>query len=480
MVRSGWEEESKMVFSSAIFLFIFLPVVFGLSLLPLPLGVKNGLLVVASLIFYAFGEPVYVGLMVASTLVNYIFGRLLGRKTQKEAGRRVLLWTAVVINLLVLGVFKYAGFLAATWNSIFHTGHAVPEIALPIGISFFTFQALSYVVDVYRDRDTVQRSFWKLLLYISFFPQLIAGPIIRYHDVAVQLESRVMAVDRIVPGIRRFIKGLFKKLWIANSMGAVADAVYGADILSYSAPVAWLGAICYTLQIYYDFSGYSDMAIGLAAMFGFEFRENFEHPYSSLDIREFWRRWHISLSGWFREYVYIPLGGNRKGKVKTERNKLIVFLLTGIWHGADWSFVIWGLIHGMMVVLEDTILPVRKCRSRVIRNLYTWLVVVVAFVFFRADGIREAGQMLRVMVTGCSMNRASVSFLAEQASAYHVCMAGSAILFSYPVSQRLQQKLSGNRKRYEKLLAAGSLCMLVLCMLNLASASYNPFIYFRF
>ncbi|MBR1865222.1 MAG: MBOAT family protein [Lachnospiraceae bacterium] len=471
-----------MVFSSAIFLFIFLPVIFGLSLLPFPIRVKNGLLVAASLVFYAFGEPVYVFLMIASTLVNYIFGRLLGgsRQNQTRTGRRVLLWTAVGINLFILGVFKYAAFMVTTWNSIFRTGYHIPAIALPIGISFFTFQALSYVVDVYRDRDTVQKSFWKLLLYISFFPQLIAGPIVRYHDVAVQLEHRVMAADGIVSGIQRFIKGLFKKLWIANSMGVIADAVYAADIASYNALVAWLGAICYTLQIYYDFSGYSDMAIGLAAMFGFEFRENFEHPYRSLDIREFWRRWHISLSGWFREYVYIPLGGNRNGKVKTERNKLIVFLLTGIWHGADWTFVLWGLIHGIMVVLEDTVLPIRKCRSKVIRNLYTWLVVVVAFVFFRADGIREAGQMIRMMFTGFCMNRASVCFLMEQVSAYHVSIGLFAILFSYPVSQKIGQRVRGHQGHYECVLAVGSICMLVLCMLNLASASYNPFIYFRF
>lgn len=471
-----------MVFSSAIFLFVFLPVIFGLSLLPLPIRVKNGLLVAASLIFYAFGEPVYVFLMTASTLVNYIFGRFLGRNRENRTGtgRKALLWVSVGINLLILGVFKYAAFLVTTWNSLFHTDYNIPEIALPVGISFFTFQALSYVVDVYREPDTVQKSFWKLLLYISFFPQLIAGPIIRYHDIAVQLENRVMSADRIVPGIQRFIKGLFKKLWIANSMGVIADAVYAADIMSYNALVAWLGAVCYTLQIYYDFSGYSDMAIGLAAMFGFDFKENFEHPYSSMDIREFWRRWHISLSGWFREYVYILLGGNRKGKVKTERNKLIVFLLTGIWHGADWTFVVWGLIHGIVVVLEDTVLPIRKCKSKVIRNLYTWLVVIAAFVFFRADGIREAGQMLQMMFTGFSMNRASVSFLAEQMSAYHLCIAALAVLFSYPVSQKLAQKMSKKRVHYERFLAVGSLCMLALCMLNLASAAYNPFIYFRF
>ncbi len=471
-----------MVFSSAIFLFVFLPVVFGLSLLPVPLRVKNGILVVASIFFYAFGEPVYVFLMLASAFVNYIFGILLAKRERQQSTtyRKIVLLIALVINIGTLGVFKYAGFVVETCNSFFHTQFKQPDIALPIGISFFTFQALSYVIDVYRDQNTVQRSFWKLLLYISFFPQLIAGPIIRYHDVAVQLENRVMTTDKMVIGIRRFIKGLFKKLWIANCMGSIADSVFTIDIMSYNAPVAWLGAICYTLQIYYDFSGYSDMAIGLAAMFGFDFKENFEHPYGSLDIREFWRRWHISLSGWFKEYVYIPLGGNRKGKVRTEINKFIVFLLTGIWHGANWTFILWGIIHGVMVILEDTILPIRKLNSRVVRNLYTWLVVIIAFVFFRADNIKIGGAMVKTMFTGFRINAASTGFLREQLSIYHVMVGIFAVLFSYPITQRIREWLGKRQKHYEKIVAVGSICMLVLCMLNLASASYNPFIYFRF
>lgn len=495
-----------MVFSSAIFLFVFLPIVFGLSLLPVSLKLKNGLLIFASLFFYAFGEPVYVFLMIVSTLINYLFGRLLGKMDKeypdnkagvfketsyRDNGRehptkrdrqrsRLILWIAVIINIAMLGVFKYAGFAVETWNLVFHTTYRVPEIALPIGISFFTFQAMSYVIDVYRDRTVMQKSFWKLLLYISFFPQLIAGPIIRYHDVERQLNSRTMKPEQIVSGIQRFIKGLFKKLWVANTMGSIADSVYALDILSYNAPVAWLGAVCYTLQIYYDFSGYSDMAIGLAAMFGFTFKENFEHPYSSMDIREFWRRWHISLSGWFREYVYIPLGGNRKGRGRTEFNKMIVFLLTGIWHGASWTFVLWGVFHGIMIVLEDTILPIRRLNIKIIRNLYTWLIVTVAFVFFRADSIIYAGQMILEMFTGFSKNAASVSFLSEQMSAYHIFVGILAILFSYPIAGRIGEKMSNNGRLQEGLTAVCSIGMLLLSMLNLASASYNPFIYFRF
>lgn len=468
-----------MVFSSAVFLFIFLPVIFGLSLLPFSLKVKNAILIIASLFFYAFGEPVYVILMVFSTFINYLLGILLGRDFSKNI-RKVFLVIAVVINILIIGVFKYSGFIVETWNAIFHASVKIPQIALPIGISFFTFQAMSYVIDVYRDKGIVQRSFWKLLLYISFFPQLIAGPIIRYHDIDYQLENRVITSDKTVRGIQRFIKGLFKKLLIANNVGVIADSVYSLDILSFNSAVAWLGAVCYTLQIYYDFSGYSDMAIGLASMFGFEFKENFDHPYSSLDIKEFWRKWHMSLSGWFKEYVYIPLGGNRKGKLRTEINKLIVFLLTGIWHGANWTFVIWGLFHGLMIVLEDTIIPIRKINNKVFRNIYTWLIVVIAFVFFRAETIGQAGNMISMMFTGFNMNKMSLSFLSEQLSMYHIFIGLIAIVFSYPVASVIGRKILSNEKNGQRCLAVGSMVMLIICILNLASASYNPFIYFRF
>lgn len=468
-----------MVFSSAIFLFIFLPVVFGICLLPLSLRVKNGVLVAASLFFYAFGEPVYVFLMIASTLFNYLAGVILGKIKTEGTGKAVLV-LAVLVNVALIGVFKYAGFLVTTCNFLFHRNWPVPEIPLPIGISFFTFQAMSYVIDVFRDRATVQKSFWKLFLYISFFPQLIAGPIIRYHDVASQLTERTMETDQVVRGMQRLIRGLFKKLWIANTMGSMADAVYGLPIGSYHSLVGWLGAVCYTLQIYYDFSGYSDMAIGLAGMFGFSFGENFDHPYAALDIREFWRKWHISLSSWFKEYVYIPLGGSHRGKVRTECNKLIVFALTGIWHGADWTFVMWGLFHGLMVVLEDTVLPVRKLSYKLLRNLYVWLVVVVAFVFFRADGVSQAFAMFHCMFAGFDMNSASVSFLSGLLSFYHVLAVTGAVLFSYPVSAWIGKKLPADGKKRETVAALSSIVMLVLCMIHLASAAYNPFIYFRF
>ena len=346
-----------MVFSSAIFLFVFLPIVCALYFCAPGIKTKNALLIIASLIFYAFGEPVYILLMLASIAVNYMFGRLIGvfSKNENQAGRKLCLILAVIANIGVLGVFKYTGFIVENLNHINGINIKNPNIALPIGISFFTFQALSYVIDVYREPELEQKNLFNLVLYVSFFPQLIAGPIIRYNEIAKQINSRKSSTDMAAAGIQRFIRGLAKKLIIANGAGYIADAIFKLNIGDYGFFVAWVGAISYTLQIYYDFSGYSDMAIGMAKIFGFEFSENFKHPYCSKSIKEFWRRWHISLSTWFKEYVYIPLGGNRKGKLRTEINKLIVFALTGIWHGANWTFLVWGMIHGVANVLEDTV-----------------------------------------------------------------------------------------------------------------------------
>ncbi len=474
-----------MVFSSAIFLFAFLPIIFCLYyILPSSDFAKNGLLIIASLLFYAFGEPIYVFLMIGSTVVNYIFGRILGAGNlhggKKGFIRKIILVLDVILNIVILGVFKYAGFIVASMNQFFHTGIPVPAIALPVGISFFTFQALSYVIDVYRNEEAEQKSFFKLLLYISFFPQLIAGPIIRYHDISGQIENRPADVGKIVSGMQRFTKGLFKKLIWANGLGCIADKVFMLEIAEYNLLVAWLGAVSYTLQIYYDFSGYSDMAIGLAAMFGFRFQENFEHPYSACSIKDFWRRWHISLSTWFKEYVYIPMGGNRRKKWNTECNKMVVFILTGIWHGASWTFIIWGLIHGIANVLEDTVLQVQKCRSKVVCNVYTWLVVTTAFVMFRADTVMAGISMLKAMFANFAMDVSSAGFLRESLNPYNICILGTAFLFSYPVSRRVREKFGHMGKGYHFVLSVGSLILLLLCILNLASTSYNPFIYFRF
>ena len=315
-----------MTFSSVSFLCLFLPAVFGLYHILPGARAKNALLIAASLLFYAWGEPVYILLMILSVLVNWLAGRWIG---SARKGARLPMVLAVVFNLALLGVFKYSGFLMETLGAVTGLALPVPRISLPIGISFFTFQAMSYVLDVYWNPGQMQKSFWRLLLYISFFPQLIAGPIVRYHDIEGQLSSRTVTADGTAAGLRRFLAGLAKKMLLANAMAVVADGIFGMDLSILSAPAAWIGAIAYLFQIYFDFSGYSDMAIGLSRMFGFTFPENFRYPYAALGIKDFWRRWHISLSGWFRDYLYIPLGGNRKGKVRTWLNQLIVFFCTG-------------------------------------------------------------------------------------------------------------------------------------------------------
>lgn len=335
-----------MVFSSLTFLCIFLPAVFLLYTLIPSLKAKNTLLIIASLIFYAYGEPVYVLLMIASSLVNYICA--LNCADRERTKSKVFLAAAIVINLGLLAVFKYTGMFVTSLNTLAGLKIPVPEIALPIGISFFTFQALSYVIDVYRGTVERQKNYFHVLLYISFFPQLIAGPIVKYRDISESIASREQNAKDVARGMRRFICGLCKKVLIANAMGQVADVIFSNDIAALSAFPTWLGAVAYLFQIYYDFSGYSDMAIGLGRMFGFRFKENFLYPYAATNIQDFWRKWHISLSTWFKEYLYIPLGGNRKGKARTVLNRLIVFFLTGLWHGANWTFVVWGAVARLL------------------------------------------------------------------------------------------------------------------------------------
>ena len=340
-----------MVFSSPTFLFLFLPAVFLVNLLfRRSVRWSNVLLLLASLLFYAWGEPVCVLLMLFTTLVNYLAARAMARFPAK---RRFWCGLAVVWSIGTLVFFKYTDFLIENLNGLFSLSLPLPHIALPIGISFFTFQAMSYVLDVYRGDARLSRNYFDVLLYIALFPQLIAGPIVKYHDVDEQLHQRTITVEKTASGFRRFCFGLAKKVLIANTLAMTADAVYALPLESVAAPAAWLGAVCYLFQIYFDFSGYSDMAIGLGLAFGFEFKENFHYPYVAGTMQEFWRRWHISLSTWFREYVYIPLGGNRKGKLRTGLNKLAVFFLTGLWHGASWNFAVWGLYHGGFLMLES-------------------------------------------------------------------------------------------------------------------------------
>ena len=458
-----------MVFSSAIFLFVFLPAVFLLDRLARGVRLKNALLLAASLIFYAFGQPVYLPLLLVSVLLNYLCGLL-------AAGRypRLGVGIAVAGGIGMLAVYKYADFAIGTVNSLFGLSLPLTGIALPIGISFFTFQGLSYVIDVYRDRTLVARSFFKVLLYISYFPQLIAGPIVKYHDIEKEIDARHTTPQETALGIRRFICGLAKKLLVSNAMGQMADTVFALPAGEIGMFAAWTGAVCYTLQIYFDFSGYSDMAIGMGHMFGFHFLENFNYPYASTTIKEFWRRWHISLSTWFRDYLYIPLGGNRKGRGRTWVNRFLVFFATGLWHGASWNFVLWGLWHGLFSVLEDCgALPVKRFKGRLTGRVYTLLVVVLGFTLFRADTLAQAGAMFAAMFTGIGLEWAGTAAVCARLTPVFLLTLAFALALSFPVSKRFQPK-------NDTVTLAGALVLLVLCMFNLSAGTFNPFIYFRF
>ena len=471
-----------MVFSSFVFLCVFLPVVLILHSAIKNQTIRNGLLLAASLLFYAYGEPVYIILMIVSALYNYVFALLLSKYQKK-----VFLVLAVVVNIGVLCAFKYTDFLLASLNTAFGLSLPLPEISLPIGISFFTFQALSYVIDVYRGEVEVQKNYAKVLLYISLFPQLIAGPIVRYQDIEQEINHRTVNLRQTAFGLRRFIVGLSKKVLIANAMGVAADYVFNCGAANINILAAWIGAIAYLMQIYYDFSGYSDMAIGLGKMFGFHFKENFEHPYISSTIQEFWRRWHISLSSWFKDYVYIPLGGNRKGKVRTVLNRLIVFFLTGLWHGANWTFILWGLFHGFFLLLEEAIPQIRKI-PKVLLHIYSLLVVTVGFVVFRADSISEAFLFIAKMFSGFDFSAGMTSFALQTLTPYFIVMLIAAILCCGPISKltkwvgqlETKETLTNMEQCAQVLTFVLSWVLLGWCMIRLAGGSYNPFIYFRF
>lgn len=369
-----------MVFSNLFFLYVFLPLLMLAYFILKNNAYRRGVLVAFSLLFYAWGEPVCVFLMIGLVAADYLFGRLIG-STRVQSRRKLWLTLAIVSNLGVLGFYKYLGFLTETVNAVFSVTIPVVSVSMPIGISFFTFQTMSYVIDVYREDADVQKSFFRLLLYVSFFPQLIAGPIVRYKDIEAQLESRAVPAAQFNDGLFRFAQGLAKKALIADSCATVINALYGlTDVTLLS---RWAGAVFFTLQLYFDFSGYSDMAIGLGRMFGFRFLENFNYPYISGSITEFWRRWHMSLGNWFREYVYIPLGGNRKGKLKQYRNIAVVWFLTGFWHGANWNYILWGVYFGAILMLEKTfLLKILDRLPGFVRRLYAILLVGFGWILF--------------------------------------------------------------------------------------------------
>jgi alginate O-acetyltransferase complex protein AlgI len=479
-----------MVFSSPIFLFVFLPLTLALYYV-LPRAAKNGFLLFASLVFYAWGEIFFVLVMLASISFNYIFGRLIGGAGPGR--KKGFLAAGVAANLSLLAYFKYANFIVDNLQQLgWLAGVEWSEVHLPLGISFFTFQAMSYLVDVYRGENKAQKSLVNVALYIALFPQLIAGPIVRYHDIARQIRDRTIDLLLVNSGLQRFVYGLAKKVLIANPLGLVADEIFALSGGDLSTGTAWLGIACYTLQIYFDFSGYSDMAIGLGRMLGFRFLENFNYPYVSRSIKEFWRRWHISLSSWFRDYLYIPLGGNRVGGLRTYFNLLIVFCLCGLWHGASWTFLTWGLFHGAFLVLERT--PFGRILGTlpsVLRHLYTLLVVMAGWVFFRTESMGEAMQFFSALA-GMSIADGQAPAVSQFLNLKVTILLVVGTLLATPLSSRLNAiLLRWTRAGDPEVIGPGPVAyatgnvillttLFILSLMAIGANAYNPFIYFRF
>lgn len=468
-----------MLFSSIVFLFTFLPAVMLLYYL-LPVRFRNVILLLASLVFYAWGEPVYLFLMLLSILFNYFSGLDIARNLQdKRAAKRSLVFN-LIINLAVLGFFKYEGFVLDTLNGILPVHISYHALPLPIGISFYTFQILSYIIDVYRGNVKVQTNLPNFALYVTMFPQLIAGPIVQYADVDEQLASREVSWTKFGEGSMYFIRGLAKKVLLANTSGMIFTEVSGLAKGNIAVMTAWLGAFAYMFQIYFDFSGYSDMAIGLGKMFGFEFNMNFNYPYVSKSITEFWRRWHISLSSWFRDYVYIPLGGNRVSKIKHIRNLLIVWFLTGLWHGAAWNFVAWGLYYGVILIIEKYLLsPVLDRLPDVVRHIYSIVLVVIGWVLFFSSSFGQAADYIRVMFGAGAhgfADRESMYLLTSNLILWLILIFGSTPLVHFRYEHMLRSKKWNTTIINSVVYAA----LFIVCIAYLVTETYNPFLYFRF
>ena len=470
-----------MLFSSMIFLWFFLPLVFC-SYYLIDKRFKNILLLISSIIFYAWGGVSYSLIMLSSIIINYIFALLIDKAIEDNnlKNKKIYLALCVIINLSILGYFKYTNFIISIINSLSQNKIIeLTNIVLPIGISFYTFQALSYVIDVYRGHNKAQKNIFNLALYISFFPQLIAGPIVKYHDIENQILNRNESLENIFYGIKRFIYGLSKKVILANMFALSCDEILKQPTDELGTALVWCASVLYTLQIYYDFSGYSDMAIGLGRMFGFNFLENFNYPYISKSIKEFWRRWHISLSTWFKEYLYIPLGGNRKRKLFTYINLLIVFFATGLWHGASYNFILWGLFHGFFLVIERIFLGklLENNKLKFINHIYVIFVFVIGWVLFRADDLKHAFELYKLMFSYKESIYTVRYFFYPQTFVCFIFGILFSGLFQSIFPKVREATFSSKVYIFESVI---QFILLFICIMYLVNGTYNPFIYFRF
>ena len=466
-----------MVFSSIVFLYIFLPIMLLIYFI-VPNKFKNAVMILASLIFFAWGEVRYIFIMLLLAIMDYICGQKINKYFENKNKKKMFLFIDVGVNLLILFFFKYADFIITNINHITNLDIPLLNIPLPIGVSFNTFQSLSYIIDVYRGTVKCEKSFYNYLAYTTLFPQIIAGPIVRYETIDKELEKKNISIDNFTIGIKRFIIGLGKKVLIANNIGALWNIIEIGDYSNLTFVLSWFGIIAFALQIYFDFSGYSDMAIGLAKIFGMDFDENFNFPYISKSITEFWRRWHMTLSSWFKDYVYIPLGGNRKGFIKQIRNILIVWFLTGAWHGASWNFILWGLYFGVILILEKLfILKVLEKTGKIFSHIYAIILILIGWVIFAFEDLSKIGTYFNAMF--------NINNFVNNETLYYVRNYGLitiiGILCSTLIIKNFIEKLNkSDKKRYKILEIIFYMAIFILCTANLVSDSFNPFLYFRF
>jgi len=467
-----------LVFSSLTFIYFFLPIVL-ISYFIVPMKAKNIIILISGIIFYAWGEPFYIIIMLFSTAIDYTAGRLIHKFDKKEKMRVIFLCVSVCMNIGLLAVFKYSSFLITNINGLLGTNIFDPKLPLPIGISFYTFQSMSYTIDLFMRKIKVQKSVISFTSYVTLFPQIVAGPIVRYEDVANEIDTRTITLTKVSEGIGTFIKGLAKKVILANNIGLVWSQVKVMDFSEISIATAWIGILAFTFQIYFDFSGYSDMAIGMGKMLGFNFPQNFNYPYISKSISEFWRRWHITLGSWFRSYIYIPLGGNRGGLAKTIRNLLIVWFLTGLWHGASWNFILWGLYFGVLILIER--LGFGKILAKLpsaISRLYTFIIVVIGWVFFDINGLKPAFSYLKAMfgANGFEIDNTAKYLFQTNIVIFLIC-----ILASTEIVKKMYEKLSSLKKNaLQYVMPIIQFATMIICTAYLVDATYNPFLYFRF